>query len=562
MSKPSRETAPRRYASREEQAHAEIGVTDVRRSVALLLVAGFVLLLAAGMASLFWSAGLRHDMAASFAGLGRDLKSSRAVAAQDDSSSQLLERLLAPNTLLRERIGNYEDVLNRQFPAAVALREPVQTLISRLGAGDEQVWPGCDGWLFYAADIRALTGTGLGAARPSPTAVASQAAIRQLHDFLAAHDVRLILLPIPSKAAVHPEKLMPSSAQAAAADAPLLRVRGFEHWQAELAAAGVEVCDPASIMQELRSAGQTVFLRSDTHWCPETMDLVAAQLADLIGPSAASAVSADPPRELPSLEVSAVGDTAAMLALPPDHAWCAAETVTIQPVAAATSSRATVALLGDSFANIFSLAEMGWGQDAGLAERLARHLARPVRPFVRNDGGARASREQFAQALRRGELDLTHLKVVVWQFAERELAQGDWVTIDWEEVSRSQRTVARALVAAQAVRLRGRIAAVSDGPRTDAPYADFIIKWHLSNLQPEEGQTIDFDELVVMTFGMRQRRIEPVAALRAGATVRILLQDWDTVKAKYEKLNAGSLDDPLLELDLPLMWADEVEVLQ
>ncbi len=560
MSTASRETAPRRYASREEQAHAEIGVTDIRRSVALLLVAGFVLLLVAGMASLFWQARLRRNMAASFAGLGADLKKSR-TAATSKSGPQLLNRLLAPNTLLRERIANYEDVLNREFPAAVALREPVQRLISHLGAGDEQVYPGRDGWLFYGADIKALTGEGLGADRPSTTAVASQAAILQFRDFLASHDVRLVLVPTLSKAGVHAEKLIPQSSYGSSFT-PLYRVRGFERWQAELVAAGVEIYDPATVMKELRNAGQGIFLRSDTHWRPESMDAVAARLANLIGQSGQLVTAGEAPRELPPETIAAVGDTAAMLALPSEHAWCQPENVTVRPVADATADEAEVVLLGDSFANIFSLAEMGWGKDAGLAERLAKHLAAPVRPFVRNDSGARASRERFAQALQRGELNLEQLRIVVWQFAERELAQGDWAEIDWEEVSRNVREVARPAALTDAIWLQGRIAAVSDGPRADAPYADFVIKWHLIDLQPEDGEKIDFEELVVMSFGMRQRKIDPVAALRAGARVRILLQEWDSVRAKYEKLNAGSLDDPLLELDLPLMWAEEVEVLQ
>lgn len=83
-------------------------------------------------------------------------------------------------------------------------------------------------------------------------------------------------------------------------------------------------------------------------------------------------------------------------------------------------------LLGDSFTNIFSLGTMGWGEAAGLAEQLSYELQRPVDRFVQNDAGAYATRERLAQALREDPQRLDRVRVVVWQFAARELAFGDW----------------------------------------------------------------------------------------------------------------------------------------
>lgn len=92
-------------------------------------------------------------------------------------------------------------------------------------------------------------------------------------------------------------------------------------------------------------------------------------------------------------------------------------------------------LLGDSFANIYALGSMGWGASAGLAEQLALALNRPVDAIRRNDAGAHATREMLALELARGCNRLAGKKVVVWEFAARELAQGDWKFLDLKPVT-------------------------------------------------------------------------------------------------------------------------------
>jgi hypothetical protein len=73
---------------------------------------------------------------------------------------------------------------------------------------------------------------------------------------------------------------------------------------------------------------------------------------------------------------------------------------------------------------------MGWGASAGLAEHLALALNQTVDALRRNDAGAHATREMLALELKRGCNRLAGKKVVVWEFAARELAQGDWKLLD------------------------------------------------------------------------------------------------------------------------------------
>jgi alginate O-acetyltransferase complex protein AlgJ len=89
-----------------------------------------------------------------------------------------------------------------------------------------------------------------------------------------------------------------------------------------------------------------------------------------------------------------------------------------------------VLVLGDSFSNIFSLGSMGWGDSAGFVEHLSDALARPVDRIVQNADGAWSTRLLLRQELARGVDRLRGKRVVIFQFAARELASGDWKLIE------------------------------------------------------------------------------------------------------------------------------------
>ena len=84
---------------------------------------------------------------------------------------------------------------------------------------------------------------------------------------------------------------------------------------------------------------------------------------------------------------------------------------------------ADVLVMGDSFSNIYSLASMGWGDAAGFVEQLSYLLQRPVDRIVQNDKGAYATREMLRRA---GDERLAGKRIVIYQFAARELMFGDW----------------------------------------------------------------------------------------------------------------------------------------
>lgn len=85
-----------------------------------------------------------------------------------------------------------------------------------------------------------------------------------------------------------------------------------------------------------------------------------------------------------------------------------------------------ILLIGDSFTNIYAQPAMGWGDSAGLAEQLSFELGLPIDVIAINGGGALASRQALLAELAQNPDRLAHTRLVIWQFATRELSQGDW----------------------------------------------------------------------------------------------------------------------------------------
>ena len=90
--------------------------------------------------------------------------------------------------------------------------------------------------------------------------------------------------------------------------------------------------------------------------------------------------------------------------------------------------QAEIFFMGDSFANIYSLASMGWGSSSGLIEHTSAVLSRPIDRLCINDKSSYATRLALAGQIQRGKDRLAGKKVVIYEFACRELTSCDWKT--------------------------------------------------------------------------------------------------------------------------------------
>jgi alginate O-acetyltransferase complex protein AlgJ len=235
------------------------------------------------------------------------------------------------------------------------------------------------------------------------------------------------------KPTVHPGEL---SARFAGATSPVQNTSSAGLLEA-LRAGGVRVFDPAPLLASWRvDTGQPQYLATDTHWRPEAVALVARELAAFLGTHVPLPARPDPGYVTEPHDVTNAGDTALMLDLPGNQQLYPPETATIRRVLAPDgtawrpSRSADALVLGDSFSNIYSLASMGWGDSAGFIEQLSEALRRPVDRIVQNDDGAYATRLSLRRILAAGEDRLAGTRVVIYQFAARELAVGDWRLID------------------------------------------------------------------------------------------------------------------------------------
>jgi len=315
----------------------------------------------------------------------------------------------------------YERALEDNSVIAGAVRRGYQWwALVVLRAGNAKAVVGRDGSIFYRPSLDAAVRPGFMTqpyrpGHPVPAIVA-------LRDTLRRQGVELVVLVVPGKEAIYPEWL----------DAAYLSEQGppanrdMPVFLGEMERRGVTVVDPTDLLWRARRS-RPLYLRQDTHWTPEGMALVADELVRRLPPL--------PPRRQRFRGVATPvlrrGDLYDMLQLPNLPTPFQPESVVICRVLDADSGQyvepdmaSPIILLGDSFTNIYSRPEMGWGDHAGLGEQLALRLGRSIDIIAQNDGGVNTAR---ATLLRRPRC-LAGKRLVIWQFAARDLVvcSGEW----------------------------------------------------------------------------------------------------------------------------------------
>lgn len=323
----------------------------------------------------------------------------------------------------------YERTLEEASWTAAAFRPWVQDAqFTWLHDGGAKALVGREGWLFYKPGVQYLTERprtheGIRTAREALTAITA------FRDQLAARGIPLIVMPVPNKESIYPDRLTQRAAQLRIAQCD--ETRGLLDG---LKAAGVEVVDLFALFAEAKvsapASSPPLYLAQDSHWSPAGLELAARALAQRIlargwaRPGAVAYAGRPAP-------VERVGDLLLMLQVPqierravPEHVPC------VQVLRQDTGQlyrddpHAEILVLGDSFLRIYETDEP---QSAGLIAHLARELQQPLTSLV-NDGGASTL---VRQELHRRPSVLAHKKLVIWEFAERDIRLG---TEGWQHV--------------------------------------------------------------------------------------------------------------------------------
>ncbi|MEX1120089.1 MAG: hypothetical protein WEB60_14980 [Terrimicrobiaceae bacterium] len=576
--------SPIQHSDREVIAKQEIGQTNISRGMCLVLTVVFLGVITGVpvvQQTREWLASRakgKSEWPQAFAIFGAIPEACQAFVKADQDG--WLDRIFSANGVLLRAITSYETELeDRSFLSEYFIPRMQDVTARWAGLGNEQAYLGRDGWLFYRPGVDYLTGPGfLNPAFQRRRALSGDASmgtavqpdpVLAIADFktqLAARNIHLILMPIPVKGVVEPERLSGrfDSKPLAAVQNP-----SYDEFLARMKEVDVDVLDVTeALIENKQKSGRSQFLKTDTHWTPEGMELAASLLAEKI--KSLEVVSRMPVPELGRGQqaIEGRGDIVAMLKLPENSTLYPAQSVKIQPVLQAVNTTwapdpsSEVLVLGDSFANIYSLDAMGWGASSGLVEQLSYLLQHPVDTILRNDAGAHATRDLLSKELAQGKDRLAGKKVVVWEFAMRELAVGDWKILprpevpnaDVENVPSSQGGGFFVPDAGQVVEVEGTVQSRSSVPRPGTvPYKDQVFAVHLTGLT---GRNIPSQaQAVVYLFGMTDNSPSAASEWKVGGRVKVKLQSWDDVASEYERFNRSELEDSDLQLEPP-SWGE------
>ena len=559
-----RRTIPERgrTISREEEAERALRTTVFTPGARCLLVALFVLTIATWpviqlMAELGSS---RVSGSRPMLDLFRLLPSWSKICGVRSPAG--LERLLPGTDEIKAAEKEFE---NRSVFSQWLLPRVQYVLTGRLHIGNEQAYVGRAGWLFYRPDVEYVTGP------PFLDPARMKQRIRQagvqpdpvlgIVDFrnqLAARGIDLVVMPVPVKPCVDGEMLSAKSGRDWA-----LQNASFEDFKARLKLEGVRVFDPGPLLRTRKDAigGIPLFLETDSHWRPETMEFVAEQLATFLNVAASAPIGGF---RVAEREVAGLGDLFKMLRLPAQQDVYHPQKVTLQQVLIGNSmwhpsEQAKVLLLGDSFCNVFSLGSLGWGDSAGFAEHLSRALGgQPLDCILHNGDASFATREILERELARGHDRLAGKKIVVWEFAARELAFGNWKLLPLKVGNPQPARFFSPRPGEESV-VTATVEAVSAVPLpSSVPYKDHILTMHLIDITGPQRPANDSLQALVCLWSMRDNVWTAAARLRFGDRVTVRLRTWTDVATQYEKINRSELDQESLQLQEPA-WGELVD---
>jgi alginate O-acetyltransferase complex protein AlgJ len=290
---------------------------------------------------------------------------------------------------------------------------------------------GADGWLFLASELRMLSFDRFwsdAAANASRAPKAEWAdpvpAIVDFQTQLKARGIDLLLVPVPPKAAIYPEKLV-------AGAAPQDALAPLTEFYAALKSAGVEVLDLGPLMLAAKNGEHgPVFCATDTHWSGSGCVLAAQAIAKAIGDKIQVKRTGTFSAEWKTVAIH--GDLAELPGAA--GAGSAEEKISVRTVNAAGGAAvepdpgSSVLLIGDSHTLVF---HDFLAQHAGLLDQLAAELGIVPDLIGTRGSGATPVRVSLFRKSIKEPAYLAKKKVVVWCFTAREFTEAE---SGWQKV--------------------------------------------------------------------------------------------------------------------------------
>ena len=336
--------------------------------------------------------------------------------------------VIASTTLAMGCVGTDIEALVIPFRAELARLAREAENADRIGV------TGIDGWVFFGPELRHTSLERFW----GPEAVTVSRSRRPedadplpaIQDFKRQLDglgVELLLVPVPPKAVVYPEKV--SGALTIPIPVPRLDPAHQQFYE-QLRTVGVDVLDLTDLfIAERFHPDGPLYCRTDTHWSGTGCTVAAAAIADLVRSRDWYDELETQPYTAAWYSTSITGDLTRG-----DGAQASQEELRLRGVVAgAGRERSSVApdpdspivLLGDSHNLVFHAGDDMHATGAGLPDQLAFELGLPLDLVAVRGSGATAARINL---LRRAQTDPAYWRrkrLVIWCFASRELTESD-----------------------------------------------------------------------------------------------------------------------------------------
>lgn len=327
---------------------------------------------------------------------------------------------------LEENLRDFEDQLQQYSFAENSIRPVMLYLYYQLGDAGSKAAKGLSDWLFYMPSLDYVLGPDYDDPRIIKPVNSEPKedwdvieTILDFRDQLAKKDIDLVLVPVPTKISVYPEKGVNKK----------FNNKGISRHTADLIKKlenhEIHIINLLPYFLDNKKNNNMLYLPHDTHWSGKGVTLAAKLIANHIKQyDWYNEATRTTKYVLEDTIISRYGDIAMMTGILHQDRVFSPDTVHCQQVLEKSNSElyrdsndSPIMFLGDSFSRIY---QKDQPKAAGIIAHLAYELQMPLTSIVNDGGASTLVREQLA---RKKEL-LNNKKVVVWEFAERDIRFG------------------------------------------------------------------------------------------------------------------------------------------
>ena len=288
---------------------------------------------------------------------------------------------------------------------------------------------GSEDWFFYAPELRHISVGQFWDEHSRHTDVADPlSVILDFHQQLRTLDVELILVPVPSKALIFPDKV---GLNAVRIPTPVPRldpdhVKFYELLRQQ----GIPVLDLTDrFLRERFHPENPLYCRHDTHWSGAGCVIAAQQIAEFIKTRSWYSTVEHVQYVSQWSSTSITGNLVQHINPP-----VSAEEIRLRLVAphpnensdlATVSDDSPIVLLGDSHSLIYHSGGDMHAANGGLVDQLAFELSLPIDLVAVRDSAATAARIALRTRTQETPTYWSEKRIVVWCFAAQEFTEAD-----------------------------------------------------------------------------------------------------------------------------------------